>query len=430
MTELKLKKSKIFKSAAIILSVAAIIVSFLAGFFLRSALIGSDAAALSEVAAYLKKYGVFDSDSMELKEFSAEDAARLVIANAPDKYATYYSKEEYAAVKNNYAGKYEGVGIALYKETLKIAKVIVNSPAFNAGIKCGDILLFGSVKDETPTYFSDILSVNSFLSAAGAGEFYLTVSRDGEQKTFVLKAEKYKSSYLLYKDKDFAYAYTGNYNSELTLKKTGEGISELPENVAYISFDGFEGGAADEFKGILKLMSERGKTKLILDVRGNGGGYMDVLSDFAAGVIKSVDGGKFTLAYSKDNKGEYTEYKSAKNYYGGMEKIAVIADEFSASATECLIGAMIYYGGAFSIGNLVIENEELSDGVAHTFGKGIMQSTFMLSNGGALKLTTAIIYQPDKTTRIHGKGITVSGENAVKKSESKAIARAIDVLAE
>ena len=426
MTENKKGKRKIMKAAAIIIGIAALIFSFLSGFFIRTAIVGKDAAALSEIAAYLKEYGVFDSETTELKEFSAEDAARLITENAPDKYATYYSKEEYEAIKNNSSGKYEGVGISVYKDTLKIARVVINSPAFNSGIERGDILISATDARGNTTALNSIDDVNAFIDNLSENSFSFTVSRDGEEKTFAMKTEKYKSAYLLYKDNVSAYAYLGEYDDDLELKKTGEGIAALPENASYIRFDSFEGGAADELKGMLSLMKEKGKTRLILDVRGNGGGYMDVLSDFAGGIIYAEGKSNFALAYAKDSKGKFTEYNAGKNYfYSGIEKIAVIADEYSASATECLIGAMLYYGGAFSADRLIIENETIEGGIAKTFGKGIMQTTFMLSNGGAVKLTTAIVYQPDKITTIHGKGIAVSGINAVARSDNKALERAV-----
>ena len=427
MGENKTVKRKGLKAAAIILGVVAFIIAFLFGFFLRGAIVGKDAAALSEIAAYLKEYGVFDSTTAELREFSPEDAARIMVGSIPDEYAAYYSKEEYEELKNRHNGKYDGIGVSVYGDTLKIAKVTVNSPAFKAGLHPEDVLISGT-KGNNTVVFSDVKSVGNFLAEVSDGDFYITVSRDGEEKSFPLKYEKYISSYLLYKDKDSTYAYLGDYDDGTKLVKAGDGMNSLPDNVAYIRFDLFEGDAAKELKGMLSLMKEKGKTKLILDMRGNGGGQMDVLSDFAAGVIKGDSG--LAIAYSKDNKGKFTEYSASKNYYyDGIEKIAVIADEDSASATECLIGAMLFYGGAFSENSLIIENENLTDGAAKTFGKGIMQTTFMLSNGGAVKLTTAVIYRPDKTTCIHGKGITVSGDNAVIRSDNKAIDRAIGVLA-
>jgi carboxyl-terminal processing protease len=142
------------------------------------------------------------------------------------------------------------------------------------------------------------------------------------------------------------------------------------------------------------------------------------------------NGGKFSspVAYTKDNKGNYEEYKSSGNKTtDNIKAISVIANENTASASECLIGAMLYYKDKFDINRLIIENQEVNS-VSHTFGKGIMQTTYRLSNGGGLKLTTAIIYQPDKSTCIHGKGIVALEENSVKLADGIAIKRANEVL--
>ena len=87
-------KQKRLKAAAIVLGIAALLISCALGFFLRGAIVGKDAAALSEIAAYLKVFGVFDSSTAEIREFTAEDAARLIVKNVPDDYAAYYTKDK------------------------------------------------------------------------------------------------------------------------------------------------------------------------------------------------------------------------------------------------------------------------------------------------------------------------------------------------
>ena len=126
------------------------------------------------------------------------------------------------------------------------------------------------------------------------------------------------------------------------------------------------------------------------------------------------------------------ESKSAKErFYSGKNRfntqitsIVVLADQNTASASECLIGAMIYYGGVFSQNKLVIEKGE--NGKTTTYGKGIMQTTYGFIGGGALKLTTARILWPDEQTCIHGKGIETISENQVNAED--VISRALEVL--
>ena len=204
----------------------------------------------------------------------------------------------------------------------------------------------------------------------------------------------------------------------------GERIEALGDKTALIRLDGFEGDVASQLEKAIQIMKDNNRTKLILDLRNNGGGYMSILTKVAKHLI--YNGGKKTLiAYSKgktENESFYME-NGVRNDF--IENIAVLANEGTASASECLIGAMLYYGEKFSIDNLVIEKN--SEGTAKTYGKGIMQSTYKFLDGSALKITTAKILWPDKETCIHLKGILPIDANATEKGVS-AIQRAVQIL--
>lgn len=238
-------------------------------------------------------------------------------------------------------------------------------------------------------------------------------------------------------DKLYFYAKPGTYIENRYGKtekriETGGGISQLPSDTALIVFTGFEGNAAEEFKTALDYMQEKGKTKLILDMRNNGGGFMTTLADIASYLINN-DGKKASpVAIAIDKKGgEDVFYTSGNNFYSNVKKMSIIANGNTASASECLIGALDYYGKKsgnieFSRDMLVLTYNSAREDYC-TYGKGIMQTTYTLSTGGAFKLTTARIYQPDGETCIHGKGITTDKpKNRV--TEENALARAIDAL--
>ena len=422
------RKTKKISAAAIVICVAALILSFALGFIVRGAIVGKDAAALYEIVAYLNNYGVFDSKTGELKSLSAEDAARAIIEKTPDAYATYYSPSEYRAVRQSANGIYEGLGVTVRceEESVMVDSVRLNSPSFFANLKEGDRLIGGTFGVEF-TAFTDIAGFKNFVDKTDGQKFSLKVLRGGNEITVELQKEKYISSYVFYADNESAYAFIGK--DKTTLQKTEGRIETLPDDTAYIRLYEFESDADKELKETLDLTTARGKNKLILDLRKNPGGYMNVLREVCGALI--FNGGKkaFPIAYYKSANGEFTEVTSGGNYFNeNIKDICVLADETSASATECLIGALCFYGGAFDLNKLIIENESLSEGYARTFGKGIMQTTFNLSNGGAVKLTTAVIYQPDKQTTIHAKGVRVSGENALLKSANATISRAIAVL--
>ena len=161
-------------------------------------------------------------------------------------------------------------------------------------------------------------------------------------------------------------------------------------------------------------MRTRGKSKLILDLRDNGGGFMDILSAISSYLVYGENKNALVSYAVHKNGGTESFYTAGDNFNRDITSIAVMANINTASASEALIGAMLYYGRAFDTTKLVIEKN--SQGVARTYGKGIMQSTFQFLEGDAIKLTTAYVYQPDKTTCIQGKGIVVTGENAVEKA--------------
>ena len=147
-------------------------------------------------------------------------------------------------------------------------------------------------------------------------------------------------------------------------------------------------------------------------MRSNGGGYMDILTDVASYLINNNGKNNTLVATAKYKDGTKSNYSFKSNNYVPLDKLTVIANEYSASATECLIGALLTYGD-LSKDNLVITSSTTPTGVNKTYGKGIMQTTFYGPKNNAIKLTTAYIYWPDGTTNIHGKGIEASLENSV-----------------
>jgi carboxyl-terminal processing protease len=151
---------------------------------------------------------------------------------------------------------------------------------------------------------------------------------------------------------------------------------------------------------------------------------MTILSKIAAMLVHNGGKGNFLVAYADAKTGESFINTSAYNYKEHIEEIVVLANEYTASASECLIGALASYGENFSLNNLVtIKN---SKGVGKTYGKGIMQTTYQLISGGAFKLTTARILWPDKKTCIHGVGIIPPEANQT--TNSNAINRALEIL--
>ena len=451
------ERKKTNRNALFALILAAIIgLTFFIGYFVR----GLTEPVLSEIWKIINETSVYTGDMTE------DEIADLFVKTTlkEDKYAKYYSAEEYAKILEEDKGRYSGVGIGLIGNAdgtaVYVAKVYLNSPAYKKGVKTGDRLVAGKFKGDTEyTDFAEkanamnadkdekdkitVLSVvNDFFSGFNSGdEMQLKFKRgsiEPEEKT--LKKEDYTVSYVEYKDNE-KYYYFSTEDGDFKGREddysqfSDEKIATLSEDTGYIKLYEFEGGAAEQFKEALDFMvNTRGKSKLILDLRDNGGGLMDVLLEIASYVINNNGSSNIRILYVKE-KSAITHYSTSKNKFVSLTDISVIANTNTASASECLIGALsdygnrkAYNGANFSIDKRLILTEQHGErGTYCTYGKGIMQTTYPLKSGGALKLTTAEIFWPISWNSIQNIGITSSNlDNCV--SDGNAISRANEVL--
>lgn len=331
-----------------------------------------------------------------------------------DRYSEYLSTDELMERLQEAQGSYIGIGIAFSSNVvsadgLYIDQVSGNSPAERAGMKDGAYLVAYGEEQGQMTALTDYNAFDEFITAQLENEdFYIEYKNPGETQSVVceISRQAYVANYVYYRAKDSAYSFTGA--DALTMTATEEYLAELPEKTAYIELTQFNGNADKQFKMAMDKFKAEGKEDLVLDLRGNGGGYTDILCSIASYFTKNTDDSKPLVAIADYRDGSVERFIADGNYYDEYfnenSDIYVLADENSASASECLLGAMLDYG-ATSYGNIcLIEN----NGVAKTYGKGIMQSTFYLTLLGqpdAVTLTTAKIKWP-KGNSIHGVGIT------------------------
>ena len=413
--------NKVLKTFAIVL---AFIITFTAGYFSKYIFDNKKANLVSEVVAIIEKQGYVVDFKGVPKDISEEEYADILVKNFLDYYSGYYTKQEYEDITNQRNGDMNGFGIGMVNSTSAsptIASVSLNSPADLAGLKAGDVILTVE-KDGATTTINNGAQLEQMFSGTVGTQLTLTVMRNGTvlDTPFTIVKSSYKKCYVEYIDNAQRMYFRTNENGKFVRHENSTNtLGEMDNQTARIKLYQFEGDAAEQFQSAMEYMKERGRTKLILDLRDNGGGYMDVLTELAGSLI--INNNKKTLiAYAKGKNTEQSFYmdKTKKNNF--IENIVVLANNGTASASECLIGAMLHYGENFSIDNLIVEGGK-------TYGKGIMQTTYMLSNGGALKLTTARIFQPDKTTCIHGTGIVPDIQNQTQ-NNSATINRALDIL--
>ena len=449
------ERKRINRTALIsVLLAAVMIITFFAGYFVR----GITEPVLGEI------WKIIQGTSVYTKDMTEDELADLFVKATlqEDKYAKYYSPQEYKKILEEDKGRYSGVGVGITEDTdtgdVKVAKVYINSSAYKENVETGDVLVGGIKKGETEyTDFKVAVSeynenkeedekitvlsaVNDFFADFDIGdEIKLKIQRgssEPEEKT--LNKKNYNVSYVEYKDNEKYYYFSTEASGVKPVEpRDPENVlSGLDTDTAYIKLYEFEGDAAAQFNKALEYMRTRGKTKLILDLRNNGGGLIDILLEIASYLINDKDAADIRVLNFRD-KTSQSHYSTKNRFYKGenqLTDISVIANTKTASAAECLIGALLEYGdreafnGAqFNYEKLILTEHNYERGYFCTYGKGIMQSTYPLKSGGALQLTTAYIYWPMSWVCIQDVGIRQTRpENCV--ADGDAIARANETL--
>lgn len=387
---------------------------FAAGFFIGRGTYDSDMETLNYIISMYKQYYYEETD----------DIIGVVTDSLLDSYSDYYTKEEYDLILAAAKGNREGIGISYNATTNVISLVLGNSPAKKAGVKADGKIVSLGLTEDTLCAVDEENTLSSLLGAIDSyTDFIMKVDYDGVIESYTLQKQEYTQTYVFYYDASGEYGFT---DSSGTMEFVRLGDNEDydfgdNENAAMIKYSGFSGtqsglyGSAGQMTEALKKFRESGKTCLILDLRGNGGGYMSILSEVSSHFIGVDDGSKVLVSYAVDKNGIKTSYYSGQVDYGtyGYEKIVVLADENSASASEALMGAILDYDEN-NIVNIILESS-LSGGevVYKSYGKGIMQTTFTRITGEAIKLTTAKIYWPVTNISIHGVGLTPSLDSRI-----------------
>ncbi len=326
-----------------------------------------------------------------------------------DPYSEYMTVDEYAQSANSLNGKRIGVGLSFSNASieegkLKISRVAGNSPAEEGGMVAGSYLIGFGRTEETLMQSQSYDEFSTFLeSMAESVPFLLQSEMNGETSLHTVARKEYVENYVFYRSSRTAYAFVGE--NATTLTERGSPLAALPEDTAYIRLVRFGGAAVEVFEGGMSLFKQENKKNLILDLRGNGGGYLHTMQGIASYFCKGATE-NYPIAAIADY-GDHEEYYRAKGnyyqeYFGADSRVCILADSGSASAAECLIGVLIDYGVSSYADVCLFER----DGVIKTYGKGIMQSYFNIGlAGGVVKLTTAQMRWPVTGYSIHTRGV-------------------------
>lgn len=295
-------------------------------------------------------------------ETLVEGALKGYVEALGDPYTEYYTKEEMEKLMDTTNGNYVGIGIYMLvdkeKQTIVVLKPMENSPAEQAGILAGDII----TKVDGQGYTLDtITEVSNKIKGKAGTKVKLEIKRGGKE-TFEIEVERKK-------------ILISHINTKV-----------LKDNIGYIYISDFDGGCADEFTQKYKELKKQGIEKLIIDIRNNGGGIVDE----AINILKLITDKGDTLLITKDKNENEKITKNDKDPIINMP-IVVLTNEYSASASEIMTGALKDNEKATIIGTI-------------TYGKGVIQTIHTLADGSGLKITTNEYYTP-KYYKINKVGI-------------------------
>lgn len=348
-----------------------------------------------------------------------------------DDYSTYYTAPEYAQITSKNNGKNFGVGLSFYTGTLDIYNVDVNSPCYKAGVKAGGTLVSATKGGVLTNGFE---AKETLENLSEGEEVSIGIDYGGNVETYNVLKSRYGLSYVTYMNSIGAYVFHEKDNSMQFEKNSNAVISG--EGVGYIKLNSFSGkadnsyGVVYQMKTALEKFKQDGNKKLILDLRNNGGGDMEVVSSVSSMLIKKRQS-KQCFAISEDRDGNKKYYYLNGNISDdyGIEKIIILANINTASASEMLIGAMLDYDDNNAVQVIIDGYNRNGETVYKTYGKGILQTTYKYPDGSAVKVTTAKVFWPKSNVSIHGVGVTEATSNKVVKAVDKtAYSLALEII--
>ena len=294
----------------------------------------------------LKYVDPIDTDTL------TDDAVQAMLTHL-DPHSIFIPAVHLSAVNEDLQGNFEGIGVEFHiiRDTVNVVTVLPDGPSDKAGLKVGDKFL--KVNDSLVAGTSiNADRIKKLLRGHGGSKVEVVLIRGNEQKKTTIT----RGTIPLYSI-DAAYMM----NSE-----TG-----------FIHLNKFSGTSYEEFMQAIERLQKHGMKKLIFDLRDNGGGILGEAVDI---VDEFLDENKM-IVYTKGDKQDKYEYRCKRPGLFEKGDLAILVDEGSASASEVVAGAVQDWDRATIIGR-------------RTFGKGLVQEQYNLSNGAALRLTVARYYTP------------------------------------
>ena len=296
---------------------------------------------LAEVQELIENYALEDVDSDHLSSYLFKGLA----VGMDDPYAGYYTAEELQSLMDSSIGEYHGIGATLSEELvtgeISVIQVYDGSPAEEGGLKQGDVLQYVEDKAVTGMDLTELVTLIKGME----DEFLVGVYRPELDEIIELTL----------------------WCGEVELDHVEEKM--LEDGIGYIQLLEFSQSAVDQFETALEVLNAQGMEMLIVDLRNNPGGLLTSVCDIL-GLVQPEG----LIVYTEDKNGTREEYSSEKGDRRLDCPVAVLVNEYSASASEIFAGS--------------IQDYELGPVVGtQTYGKGVVQKTYPLKDGGAFKMT-------------------------------------------
>lgn len=286
-------------------------------------------------------------------------ALKGLVSGLDDNYAVYMTPEEYEESIINVQGSLTGIGISVIQndeKKVEIVGITENSPASKYDIKSGDILTAIDGINADNIEYNNV--VNLVRGKEGTN-VTITLDRNGKKLEYTITREKIDTQTVTYE--------------------------MLENNIAYIKITGFKETTVEQYEDALNNALKNDANGIIFDLRNNGGGLLTSCSSCLDPLLPK---GIVATANFKNGKTEVICESDAEELNLPM---AVLVNENTASAAELFASALRDFDKAKLVGK-------------NTFGKGIMQNTIKLKNGGGLKITVAT-YKTAKSECYHKKGL-------------------------
>lgn len=318
-----------------------------------------------------------------------------MVAGLGDLYGGYYTQEEYKSLLESTNGSYCGIGVELLQSgttsLITVSRVFEGSPAMEAGMLPGDVICQVDGKDVVG---EDLTKAVALIKGEEFTKVSISVAREGEEDYLEFQVER------------------------RTIEVPTVNHEMLENQIGYIAITTFDDVTAGQFMEALDDLERQGMEALVVDLRDNGGGLYSSVCKILDRLLPEG-----LLVYTEDKYGNRVEETSdGENFFD--KPLAVLVNGNSASASEIFAGAIKDYGAGTLVGT-------------RTFGKGIVQKIYPLSDGTAVKLTVSKYYTP-KGNNIHGIGIepdveveleeNLQREAVVPKEKDNQLQKAVEIL--